>query len=254
MTTLHTREPLKTNRSPLFAAAAAIGAAGLLLTVPAPAQATPMFPLAPPCNSYQFPGGYVLFHEPTTNFSFRFDTTGKPSTSVAGTLADGTDKKGAPFHGTAQGGISGRHVDITVNWDNGTYQGYVGDVGTDGYAHGRTQNNHPDQSGIPWDLVSAAFTCADAPVPPANAGTGAQGGTGAETGPVVEKPPPAPTATVTSDVDLYDVPGGSGRVIDLLKTGQVVTLDTTENSTCPANDWCVFADPKGAAWGFVKNN
>jgi hypothetical protein len=66
--------------------------------------------------------------------------------------------------------------------------------------------------------------------------------------------PAAPTATVTSDVDLYDVPGGNGNIIGQLRKGQVVTLDTTQNSTCPSKDWCVFSNPKGAAWGFVSNN
>jgi hypothetical protein len=72
--------------------------------------------------------------------------------------------------------------------------------------------------------------------------------------PVTTPTPPPPTATVTSDVDLYDVPGGGGNIIGHLRKGQVVTLDTTKNSTCPPQDWCVFSDPKGAAWGFVSNN
>jgi hypothetical protein len=165
MPTLRTPERMKTNGSPLFAAAAAIGAAGLLLTVAAPAQALSMIPLSPAFCNFQFPGGYVLFLEPRTNFTFRFDTTGKPSTSVAGTLADGTDKKGAPFHGTATGGITrGNRVDVTVNWDNGTYQEYHGRVDTDGSVNGFTHNNHADQTGIQWELASAPFTC-DAPVP-----------------------------------------------------------------------------------------
>jgi hypothetical protein len=56
------------------------------------------------------------------------------------------------------------------------------------------------------------------------------------------------------DQIIYDVPGGNGNIIGQLRKGQVVTLDTTQNSTCPPQDWCVFSNPKGAAWGFVSNN
>jgi hypothetical protein len=74
-------------------------------------------------------------------------------------------------------------------------------------------------------------------------------------GPPVSPPlPPAPvtaTATVTSDVDLYDVPGGNGNIIGTLRQGQVVKAV----KACPSNDWCDLTDPKGSAWGsFLHNN
>jgi hypothetical protein len=238
----HTREPLKTNRSRLFAAAT-ITAAGALLTCPALAQARPMFPLAPPCGNWEFSGGYVLIGESTTGFSTRFDTAPTPSTSVAGTAADGTDKKGGAHHGTAHGGISGRHIDVTVNWDNGTYQGYVGDVTDETHANGRTQNNHPDQSNIPWATQSTAFKCADAPA--------------AQPGPVQKQDPAqkqdphpqasTPTARVTRDTDLYDKSNDNrdAKIIGHLKAGQTVKV----NAACTPNAWCTLTEPAGAAWG-----
>jgi hypothetical protein len=67
-------------------------------------------------------------------------------------------------------------------------------------------------------------------------------------------PPAALTATVTSDVDLYDkvnVPDGAGKKIGILRKNQVVTV----SAPCPADDWCVLQSPAGAAWGeFLHNN
>jgi hypothetical protein len=69
--------------------------------------------------------------------------------------------------------------------------------------------------------------------------------------------PPAPvalTATVTSDVDLYDkinVPDGAGTKIGILRTNTVVKV----TAPCPSDGWCVLQDPAGAAWGsFFHNN
>ena len=68
--------------------------------------------------------------------------------------------------------------------------------------------------------------------------------------------PPAPAGhTVLTDVQLYDVPGGSGTVIGELKAGDAVTL----NGPCPMqtddadNGWCKITDTTlkltGAVWG-----
>jgi hypothetical protein len=55
---------------------------------------------------------------------------------------------------------------------------------------------------------------------------------------------------VTSDVDVYDAPGGGGNVIGILRQGEVVKVVTP----CPSNDWCALADGR-FAWGeFLRNN
>jgi hypothetical protein len=64
------------------------------------------------------------------------------------------------------------------------------------------------------------------------------------------QPPGAPTATVTSDVDVYDVPGGGGKVIGILRQGDVVKVITA----CPSDDWCALADGRFAFGQFFKNN
>lgn len=74
------------------------------------------------------------------------------------------------------------------------------------------------------------------------------------TTPVVPPPAAAPTATVTSDVDLYDkpnVPDGTGKKIGILRTGTVVKVA----APCPSEDWCLLLNPAGAAYGsFFRNN
>jgi hypothetical protein len=62
--------------------------------------------------------------------------------------------------------------------------------------------------------------------------------------------PGAPTATVTSDVDVYDEPGGGGNVIGILRQGEVVKVV----KACLSNDWCALADGRFAFGQFFKNN
>ena len=77
--------------------------------------------------------------------------------------------------------------------------------------------------------------------------------------PAAQTPPgqlPNPhRAEVLADVDLYDVPGGGGKVIDMLEKGSRVFPRTP----CPADDWCeLTTSPPGQSvgwvWGsFLKN-
>ena len=77
--------------------------------------------------------------------------------------------------------------------------------------------------------------------------------------PAAQAPPMAARnphrAVVLDDVDLYDVPGGGGKVIDVLEKGSRVFPVTP----CPAADWCeLTTSPPGTfvgwVWGsFLKN-
>ncbi|MDR3664502.1 MAG: hypothetical protein P4L86_29645, partial [Mycobacterium sp.] len=71
---------------------------------------------------------------------------------------------------------------------------------------------------------------------------------------------PPPSHTITGDVDLYDKPGGNGKIIGHLKQNDAVTL----NGPCPiqsadnTNGWCLVTDTtqqlSGAVWGdFVSH-
>jgi hypothetical protein len=78
------------------------------------------------------------------------------------------------------------------------------------------------------------------------------------TNPLVANPAPAAEAPamtpnpfrgeVTADVDLYDVPGGDGNVIDVLRKGTHVF----PRNPCPAADWCeLTTSPPGQSVGWV---
>jgi hypothetical protein len=56
--------------------------------------------------------------------------------------------------------------------------------------------------------------------------------------------------TVTSDVDVYDMPGGGGNVIGILRQGKVVKVVTA----CPSDNWCALADGRFDFGEFFKNN
>jgi uncharacterized protein YraI len=52
---------------------------------------------------------------------------------------------------------------------------------------------------------------------------------------------------VTSDVDVYDVPGGNGNKIGVLRSGRQVPLV----GSCKPNDWCDVVIPElpgGSGW------
>jgi hypothetical protein len=107
----------------------------------------------------------------------------------------------------------------------------------------------------PTPTVPAGKTCAPAPDVILTPVQGAPLGGG--TPPVVSPPPTG--HTVISDVDLYDVPGGSGAVIGQLKKGDAVTLSgpcPIQNAANPDdanNGWCKVTDTTrkltGAVWG-----
>jgi hypothetical protein len=77
----------------------------------------------------------------------------------------------------------------------------------------------------------------------------------------VDAPAPAPTSNrhITADVDLYDKPGGNGRIIAHLKKGDAVIvkdpcpMNNPHNREDPTNGWCVARDltheSEGAVWG-----
>ncbi len=78
------------------------------------------------------------------------------------------------------------------------------------------------------------------------------------TNPLAANPPPAQApaplainpsrAEVLADVDLYDVPGGGGKIIDVLRKGSRVF----PVKPCPAADWCeLTTSPPGQSVGWV---
>jgi hypothetical protein len=153
------------NRSQLFAAATAISAVGFL-TVPAPAQAHPMFPLAPACSQYGFNGVFTL--KQSNGAVVRFNSTGPVASGTA--VATGIGDSYGSMQGPVSGGVQGDKLDFTIRWgvDPPQIGHYTGSVGNDGFAHGNTY----DEVGIAaaqWDSTVPLVCSTPAAPPPAPA-------------------------------------------------------------------------------------
>jgi hypothetical protein len=145
------------NRSQLFATATAISAVGFL-TIPTPAQAHPMLPLAPPCHQYGFTPG---------NFAFKFNGStvsfySNPPFDVGGPVAVYPPGD----HGNVKGGMNGlNNVDFTIYWDAGAVGDYTGAVGNDGIVRGTVVRRDSLAQPVSW-YSTTPLACIDAPPPP----------------------------------------------------------------------------------------
>ncbi|MGZ4526340.1 MAG: hypothetical protein ACXVX7_07765 [Mycobacterium sp.] len=240
------------NRSQLFAAATAITALGLFTLSP-PAHARPTVPLAPACSQWGFPGAFSL--KQSTGDTVRFNSTGP----VAGGRAHATGGINGAFDGPVTGGIQGDKLDFIIQWEiiysnqSRPSQGhYTSLVGNDGFAHGDTHDESGGASGH-WDSTVPLVCTTPAAPPPAAAPPPnprlSEPATEVPNRRVVPPaaPPGAPMATVRSDVDIYDAPGGKGKKIGILRSGRQVQLVRS----CKPNDWCDVVIPElpaGNGW------
>lgn len=227
--------------SQILAAATTIAALGLLPSTP-PAQATPFvpIPLAPACDQYVFNGRFEVRGTPLdlgrSGWRVFFDATGQsPGTPPAAVVFDdGGQVKG---HVVA-GGIQGRSISFRIKWDDkpDNFWSFWGTVVDDGTAHGDEQG---PGSGAPWSSWTRLSCATPAPQQPA--------------------PPQKNMATVTDDVDVFniahdDVDTGDGVVgakIGTLRAGQQVEL----GGPCNPNDWCkVLAAQLPGGNGFVRGH
>jgi hypothetical protein len=68
--------------------------------------------------------------------------------------------------------------------------------------------------------------------------------------PPAQAPPATKKATVSADVDLYDVPGGNGNVVGTLRQGQQVQLlERRADNWCHVSGTTVAGHDTGWAWG-----
>ena len=156
------------NRSRILATATALSAAGLLVN-PAPAQASPTLPLAPPpCTQYEFNGPTGL--EQSNRYEVDFSSKGPIASGLATSYSLRYGADGAPPNsGTISGGIQGRDIDLTVRFNGGGRGRYTGKVGDDGFAFGVTVDENNPSSRATWRSVSNRLVCAKpqpAPPPP----------------------------------------------------------------------------------------
>ena len=246
------------NRSQLLAAATALTAIGFL-TVSPPAQAHRMLPLAPACSQYGFNGSFSLKQSNGDTVSFNANGPAASGTAHA------TGGLNGPLQGPVSGGIQGDKLDFKVAWGADSVGDYTGSVGDDGFAHGDTSDewqpfgpvigSTPPPYVAHWDST-VPLVCTT-PVAPAPAPAAAPPQNPLLSEPATEVPnrrmvPPAapaapPIATVISDVDIYDSPGGNGNKIGILRSGRQVPLV----GSCKPNDWCDVVIPElpgGSGW------
>ena len=137
------------NTSAVFATATVMTAAGILLGAAAYA--------APPCENWFYP---------TEDFRFEQDN------GIAGRLflRDSTTFEGPASHtvagkpdvtgGSVEGNIKGRQISFRVDWNNGVWNTYFGQIADDGTARGTTFNSKIKATG--WRSLDK-FYC---PAPP----------------------------------------------------------------------------------------
>jgi hypothetical protein len=224
------------NGSRLFAAATAISAVGFL-TVPAPARADAA------CTQYQFMGVFDLV---ANGYSVHFLSRGRDATGPVDLYKQGPTMP-LVMRGTVSGGIQGRHLDFTIVWDGGAKGHYWGDVAAvDDYVRGgQSIDEGGPGSSASWHsqnplgcvLRPPLGVDQDLPISPP------------------QTPAPAPLIALTAnDVDVYDVPGGKGKIIGMLRAERQVQVV----GSCKPQDWCnVVALPdvpggQGWVWGNLR--
>jgi hypothetical protein len=151
-------------------ASAAVGAAlsvGALLLAPSPADAKPPFALAPACDNYQFKGGLLQleYGEVTVQIPATGQTVG-PGEAFQAIIG-----KSVASFGNASGGVTGRNINITVNWTRGPAAGgtstITGQVNDDGHASGaHTLTGKGQSDGTnPWHTSDTLSCYTPAPLP-----------------------------------------------------------------------------------------
>lgn len=227
---------------------------GLFVTLSAPAQAHPLLPppLGPACSQWGFPGEFSL--KQSNGDTVRFTSTGP----VASGLATATGGGNGPLTGDINGGVTGDKLDFSINWGVIFHQPsvghYLGVVGVDGFAHGSTADVFSSEPAANWDSTVPLVCNTPAPSTPTPAAEPPQNPALSQPATKVPNrrviPPLASgglTATVSSDVDIYDAPGGNGNKIGVLRSGRQVKLV----AACKPDDWCNVVIPElpsGSGW------
>jgi hypothetical protein len=237
MTSLSIRKPIERNKFPLLAAAVAIGAAGLI-TVPAPAQAAP-------CSQWGFQNAGNGF-KVNTGQTLTFQAAGKTVNQEPASWVNGT-----PGSGYLNGSVQGTGLNFTWKGDGGPpdFKGgptdtFVGTVDMNGNANGTVSySNNPTGS----FTSQKPMVCLDAPPAAPPPPPAAPAPPAALAAPAT---PATPSATVTSDVDVYNAknePDGAGHVVGILRSGSQVQLV----GSCQSQSWCQVsgaAVPSGKGW------
>jgi hypothetical protein len=232
----------------LAGAAGAISGIGFL-TAPTPAQAAP-------CSQYGFVGDFPI--QQANHWQVFVTSTGP--TNVGGKAVEVNSDTSEKITGDVSGGIiNGGNIDLTIHWAGHPAQRYTGRVDDDALVHSGLSRDLTNGDYVTW--VSTRPLACSTPAAPAPQPVIELPKTDSvpATGPKYPLPPPAsgPDATVRSDVDVYDAPGGNGTVIGILRSGRQVKfageggLPAGPGQTCKPSDWCHVVVPElpgGSGW------
>lgn len=165
-----TASGIRAGVSGVFAAAMAIGAVGFL-TVPTPAQADPMLPLAPACQygftgSEGFSGREGSVDVLQSNGAAVHLLTDGPFDVVGVARATGTGGSGQDtMAGIVKGGLRGNQLAFTITWNNGPIGKYTGVVDDGGFVSGTTFDVVNPESRATWRLFER-LQCVTPPAAP----------------------------------------------------------------------------------------
>jgi hypothetical protein len=144
---------------------------------------------------------------------------------------------GAEFHVTYRsnldGVIKGNTFEFTIRWSDTSAGVYTGVIDGNGFVGGSVYDQMSPANKAGWNADHPArcitYKRLRAPDP--------------EPQTFKRLRAPRPTATVAGDVDVYDVPGGGGNVVGMLRAGETVPF-----GGCNADNWCEVTDT-GWVWG-----
>jgi hypothetical protein len=218
-----TASGIRAGASGVFAAAAAIG----LLTVPMPAQADPMLPLAPACQ-YGFTGSEGSVDVQQSNGAVVHLLTNGPFELVGVARATGTGGSGNDtMAGIVKGGLSGNQLAFTISWNNGPKGKYTGVVDDGGYVSGTTFDVVNPESRATWGLFER-LQCVTPPAAPPPAPNIPP--------PPPNVPPPAPATAV-----LGAIVNGPATLQAGLSGTFVVTVSNSGGVKAPVELFIIFA-------------
>jgi hypothetical protein len=227
-----------------LALATAVAITGMAF-LPLPfAAAGPMVPLAPPtCDSFKFYGlgNIIEDYGPDLFTGWNADgMSGRVNTHdgyYSANIPEVRIPEGVSMNGAIKGGITGRHVVLTVTWDDGPLSGttdqFWGQVYSETEIRG-TLKHGVDGQGETWHW-QGEVKCIT---------------------PVASPDTPPTQATVVVETNIYDKPDGKGKEIGTLEPGEVHPL----MEPC-RDDWCRVGTielggfpglPNGTAWVYSK--
>ena len=206
------------------------------------------------CSQWDVSGHWNFVQ--SNGFGFRVELTQNYPTGELYGNASYFSKGSGTVQGTVHGWIRGDAIELDTSWGGI----YTGSVTFDRFLEGYTRTKNSSQTKVGWGSTGRLVTCRDVAAPAAPAkpvrtlGKKKAAPAGPKGGAVANKPgieilatPAAPKnmATVTGDVDIYDVPGGGGTVIGVLAAGRKVA------AVCQADQWCKVTDALPGRTGWV---